>query len=153
MSWQLNTYRINERPSTESGGSAAMPCPPPPPTNVRPSAHNTLGSAALNRHHDRRSAHHSLALELDTYLSDLQEGTDPLIYWQVCQANSLHSICTYYFIGELASLPHSFPSCYGHPTHSSLLCSMWTSFLISQRDHDSTSQSHQHKNDGSITDS
>lgn len=95
MPQQLNAYRINERPSTESGGSAAVPHPPPPSTNVRPSAHDTLGLAALNRCHDRQSAHRSLALELDTYLGDLQEGTDPLIYWQVCQANCLYSIRTY----------------------------------------------------------
>ena len=48
MPQQLNAYRINERPSTESGGSVAVPHPPPPSTNVRPSAHNTLGLAALN---------------------------------------------------------------------------------------------------------
>ena len=48
MPQQLNVYRINECPSTEFGGSAAAPHPPPPYMNVRPSAHDTLGLAALN---------------------------------------------------------------------------------------------------------
>ena len=75
--------------------SAASLCPPLPPTTVWPSAHDTLGLAALNQHHDCQFAHCSLALELDMYLNDLQEGTDLLIDWKVCQASCLHSTSTY----------------------------------------------------------
>ena len=63
----------------------------PAPITSRPSARDTLSLAALTRRNNHHASHQSLALELDTYLNDLQEGTDPLAYWQVL-INLLHSI-------------------------------------------------------------
>ena len=150
MLWQLGTYHTNKQSSTVPGHTATVP----PPMASQPSAHDTLGLAALSQHNDHQTSHQSLALELDTYLNDLQKGTNTLIYWQVW-INLLHSIllADVNTTGKPSTLSYSFPSHYGYPTYPRLICSMWTSVLVSQRDHGPSPEPHEHKNDGGTTDS
>ena len=80
-------HRTNEQSLTVPDSTTAAPAP----TTSRPSACDTLGLVALTQCNNHHASRQSLALGLDTYLNDLQEGTDPLAYWQVL-INLLHSI-------------------------------------------------------------